>query len=167
MNLARTASMAITTVYQYRVPGQPGINMRGSQPRYGTRAAIEQIGQTPLLDTAIEMDERLLDADGFTRVAKTPSGMLREDSVHAAQCTFERSDVVTVRASVVLPTPAAPTTTTPQLSRPSKADRIASCSTRRSSSCQRRPINSNCKKSQRITLQNDNPGPALSNMTRY
>src|SRR6202171_5091651 len=67
MNLARTASMAITTVYQYRVPGQPGINMRGSQPRYGTRAAIEQIGQTPLLDTAIEMDERLLDADGFTR----------------------------------------------------------------------------------------------------
>jgi hypothetical protein len=59
--------MAITTVYQYRVPGQPGINMRGSQPRYGTRAAIEQIGQTPLLDTALEMDERLLDADGFTR----------------------------------------------------------------------------------------------------
>jgi hypothetical protein len=41
--------------------------------------------------------------------------MLCEDSVHAAHWTFERSDVVTVWANVVLPTPAAPTTTTPAL----------------------------------------------------
>ncbi|MDR6413057.1 hypothetical protein [Paraburkholderia terricola] len=59
--------MANITVYQYRVPDQPGINLRGSQPRYGTRAAIERIGQAPLPDTALELDEGLLDANGFTR----------------------------------------------------------------------------------------------------
>lgn len=58
--------MANINVYQYRVPGQPAINMRGLQPRYGTRPAIERIGHIPLLDTVLELDERLLNADGFT-----------------------------------------------------------------------------------------------------
>lgn len=58
--------MANINVYQYRVPSQPDINLRGLQPRYGARPAIERIGQTPLLDTVLELDERLLDADGFT-----------------------------------------------------------------------------------------------------
>ncbi|PRX26100.1 hypothetical protein B0G75_12057 [Paraburkholderia sp. BL18I3N2] len=60
--------MAITTVYQYRVPGQPATNRRGAQPHYATRAAIERSGQAPLLDTALELDESLLDANGFARL---------------------------------------------------------------------------------------------------
>lgn len=58
--------MANINVYQYRVPGHPEINLRGLQPRYGTRPAIERIGYIPLLDTVLELDERLLNADGFT-----------------------------------------------------------------------------------------------------
>jgi hypothetical protein len=58
--------MANINVYQFRMPGQPEINLRGLQPRYGTRAAIERLGHTPLLDTVLELDERLLNADGFT-----------------------------------------------------------------------------------------------------
>ncbi len=46
--------------------------------------------------------------------------MLRDDSVHAVQCTLRLNDAVTVRANVVLPTPAAPTRTTPQLSCPAE-----------------------------------------------
>ena len=77
------------------------------------------------------------DVDGLTKCAITPSGMLREDSVHATQRTGERSDAVTVRAKVVLPTPAAPNKTTPPLSRPVNTDRIASNSAVRSINCQR------------------------------
>jgi hypothetical protein len=58
--------MTNTHVYQYRVAGQPEINARGLQPSYATRVAIERIGQIPLLDTALELDERLLDIDGFS-----------------------------------------------------------------------------------------------------
>ncbi|WP_187630294.1 hypothetical protein [Paraburkholderia sp. UCT31] len=60
--------MAMTTVYQYRVPGQPATNRRGAQPHYATRAAIEHSGHAPLLDTALELDESLLDANGFARL---------------------------------------------------------------------------------------------------
>ena len=75
------------------------------------------------------------DPDEDTQWANAPSGMLRDDSVHAAQCTFRFNDAVTVRAKVVLPTPAAPTRTTPQLSVPLRAARMASCSAGRSKSC--------------------------------
>src|SRR6185503_16904577 len=76
------------------------------------------------------------DDDGCTRCAKTPSGMLRDDSVDATQCTCERNDPVTARARVVLPTPAAPTNTTPQQSLPVSADRTAPNSDGRSTICQ-------------------------------
>jgi hypothetical protein len=75
-----------------------------------------------------------------THGANAPSGRLREVSVHAAQCTGAVSDAVTVRARVVLPTPAAPITTTPRQSVPVSAARIDSCSTGRSSNCQRLAI---------------------------
>ncbi len=91
------------------------------------------------------------EADGLTQCAKAPSGMLREDSVHAAQRTLERGDAMTLRANVVLPTPAAPTKTTPQLSVPPNADRMASCSTGRSSNCQRRPMESECMSLHRLS----------------
>src|SRR4029077_4272849 len=76
------------------------------------------------------------EVDGPTRCAKTPSGMLFEDSVDATQRTSERSEFVTARASVVLPTPAAPTRTTPELSDPVSADRTAPNSDGRSTICQ-------------------------------
>jgi hypothetical protein len=50
--------------------------------------------------------------------------MLCDDSVHAAQCTRLASEFVTMRVSVVLPTPAGPMTTTPRRP-PSSAERIA------------------------------------------
>jgi hypothetical protein len=62
--------------------------------------------------------------------------MLREVSVHAAQCTGAVSESVTVRARVVLPTPAAPITTTPRQSGRVSAERITSRWTGRSSNCQ-------------------------------
>jgi hypothetical protein len=66
------------------------------------------------------------DADVGTHCANTPSGILRDDSVHATQRTCDRNEAVTVRASVVLPTPAAdqhhsPAVTTGQR----RANRIA------------------------------------------
>ena len=48
-----------------------------------------------------------------TKCAKTPSGMLRADSVPATHCTRDGSDCVTRRARVVLPTPASPISTMP------------------------------------------------------
>ncbi len=71
-----------------------------------------------------------------TRWANTPSGMLRDDSVDATQCTWVRSDSVTARASVVFPTPASPTSTTPHDSLPVSADRTAPNSEGRSTICQ-------------------------------
>ena len=52
-----------------------------------------------------------------TRCANAPSGTLRADSVPATQCT-PSSVLVTSRASVVLPTPASPATTTPHMPPP-------------------------------------------------
>src|SRR5690606_21809511 len=76
------------------------------------------------------------DTEVPTRWAKTPSGMLRDDCVEATQCTWERSDPATARASVVLPTPGSPTSTTPQDSLPVRADRTAPNSAGRSTICQ-------------------------------
>src|ERR1700676_3677472 len=50
-----------------------------------------------------------------TRWANTPSGMLRADSVPTTHRTGVGSDCVTNRASVVLPTPASPIRTMPQI----------------------------------------------------
>ena len=75
-------------------------------------------------------------ADDGTHCAKTPSGMLREDSVHATHCTDAGSAVVTARASVVFPTPAGPVNTMPPLSAAVSAARIPARSSLRSSNCQ-------------------------------
>src|SRR6201996_299312 len=83
--------------------------------------------------------------DEPTHWAKAPKGMPREVSVHAAQFTLARSDAVTVRARVVLPTPAGPTKIAPQVSPAPRAVRMASCSAGRSSNCQRRAMKSKCR----------------------
>ncbi|CPW03660.1 Uncharacterised protein [Mycobacteroides abscessus subsp. abscessus] len=66
--------------------------------------------------------------------------MLRDDSVQATHRTSVSSDLVTARASVVLPTPAAPTSTAPQVESSAMAERTAPNSVWRSSNCQLRAM---------------------------
>jgi hypothetical protein len=80
------------------------------------------------------------DPDAGMRWAKTPSGMLREDSVQPTHCTPVCSDSVTARARVVLPTPATPISTTPPPRSLVNVERIESNSAGRSSNCQTLPV---------------------------
>jgi hypothetical protein len=66
----------MVTVYYYESFDMSAGDMKRSQRR-ATKDAIEKRGHSPMLDTAVEVDERELDENGFVKApesAKPPKG---------------------------------------------------------------------------------------------